>query len=148
MHDQSDMSESRFSHVLVAIDGSDEAQRALRFAGELAQRCEAKLTICHACPARPKDEERVFLPFEEAVEHIASRLLLEASEHARVAAWNVETRLLRGEPAASIGALAEELNVDVLVVGSRGRGAVARTLLGSVSDRLLHTCAKPVLVVH
>ncbi len=149
MHEAADMNGTRgLGHVLVAIDGSDEARRALSVAGELANRFEARLTIVHACPAQPKDEERVFLPFEEAVERIAARLLTEASERTRVPAWRVETRMLRGEAAAVIGALAEELAVDVLVVGSRGRGAVARALLGSVSDRLLHTCARPVLVVH
>jgi nucleotide-binding universal stress UspA family protein len=38
--------------------------------------------------------------------------------------------------------------VDLVVAGSRGQGAVARALLGSVSDRLVHLCPKPILVVH
>jgi len=39
-------------------------------------------------------------------------------------------------------------DVSLVVVGSRGQGAVARVLLGSVSDRLVHVCPKPILVVH
>ncbi len=134
--------------VMVAIDGSDAAERALRLAAELARVHEARLVIVHACPPRPEDEDQIFHPFEEAVERGASRLLTAAQERVRVPADRVETRVVRGVPGECLSALAEELEVDVVVVGSRGRGKVVRSLLGSVSDRLLHGCARPVLVVH
>ena len=54
---------------------------------------------------------------------------------------------LQGSPAETISALAEEEGFDLVVVGSRGRNAVARLFLGSVADRLVHICKKPVLIV-
>ncbi len=57
-----------------------------------------------------------------------------------------------GDPGVSANpanrAAAMSSNVDLVVVGSRGRGAAARVLLGSTSDRLVHICEKPVLIVH
>jgi nucleotide-binding universal stress UspA family protein len=43
--------------------------------------------------------------------------------------------------------LAESGNFDLVVVGSKGRGAVSRMLVGSITDRLVHICKRPVLVV-
>ena len=59
-----------------------------------------------------------------------------------------ETKLLKGQPADAIADAAVSSNVDLVVVGSRGRGAVTRVLLGSTSDRLINICEKPVLIVH
>jgi nucleotide-binding universal stress UspA family protein len=54
--------------------------------------------------------------------------------------------ILRGSPAETLADTAERLGFEVVVVGSRGRGTVARMLLGSVADRLVHICKKPVIV--
>jgi nucleotide-binding universal stress UspA family protein len=51
-----------------------------------------------------------------------------------------------GAPAETICAQAEERNADLVVVGSRGMGAVGRWLLGSVSDRVVHLSKRPVVV--
>jgi nucleotide-binding universal stress UspA family protein len=59
-----------------------------------------------------------------------------------------ETSVLSGSPAETLAEAAAAPDVDLVVLGSRGRGAVARVLLGSVSDRLIHISPKPVLVVH
>jgi nucleotide-binding universal stress UspA family protein len=55
--------------------------------------------------------------------------------------------ILYGSPAESIAGEAAAADVGMVVVGSRGHGAVARMFLGSVSDRIVHISPKPVLVV-
>jgi nucleotide-binding universal stress UspA family protein len=60
---------------------------------------------------------------------------------------SVETITSAGPPAATLADLAQKGNVDLVVVGHRGRGALARALMGSVADRLVQICTKPVLVV-
>jgi len=60
----------------------------------------------------------------------------------------ISTAVLFGSPAECIAEQAAAPGVGMVVVGSRGHGAVARVFLGSVSDRLVHICPKPVLVVH
>jgi nucleotide-binding universal stress UspA family protein len=67
----------------------------------------------------------------------------------REATWDFEpqTELLVGTAADMLAERATEDDVDLVVVGHRGRNAVARVLLGSVADRLMQICAKSVLVV-
>ena len=59
----------------------------------------------------------------------------------------MSTRSVLGPAAETISELADAEGYDLVVVGSTGKGAVKRMLLGSVADRLVHTCTKPVLVV-
>jgi nucleotide-binding universal stress UspA family protein len=60
---------------------------------------------------------------------------------------NVETSVERGSPGTVLCERAEALNADVVVVGSRGRGAIRRVLLGSVSNYVVHNAPCPVLVI-
>ena len=53
-----------------------------------------------------------------------------------------------GPAAATLSRVAKGGDVDLVVVGHRARGALARLLVGSVADRLVQICPKPVLVVH
>jgi nucleotide-binding universal stress UspA family protein len=59
---------------------------------------------------------------------------------------DVETRILRGDAATAICALAEEVSAQAIVLGSRGRGGFKRAVLGSVSDHVLRHAPCPVLV--
>ena len=59
----------------------------------------------------------------------------------------VETYVERGAPGAVLCERAQALGADVVVVGSRGRGAIRRVLLGSVSSHVVHNAPCPVLVV-
>jgi nucleotide-binding universal stress UspA family protein len=60
----------------------------------------------------------------------------------------IERRIETGEPGLAVVAAAEELGADVVVIGSRGRGAIKRALLGSVSTHVVHNAPCPVLVVN
>lgn len=134
--------------IIVAIDGSEEAKKALQLATQLARRFESKLTITHAIPKYDAEGElEPILEFGRLYEDRARAML----DHTRTAvdlpSDQVETLLLRGPPAESIAQAAEPPDVGMVVIGSRGLGAVARVLMGSVSDRLVHICSKPVLIV-
>jgi nucleotide-binding universal stress UspA family protein len=76
----------------------------------------------------------------------AQRLALEELVSSLPAAVRAQARLRSGDPAAEIAAECET-GVDLLVTGSRGYGAVRRTLLGGVSNALVRTAPCPVLVV-
>ncbi|MHB8873063.1 MAG: universal stress protein [Myxococcaceae bacterium] len=137
--------------ILVAIDGSREAGRALKVAIELSRALGARLTLAHAAP-RPAawaedDLGNDRACFESAYARYARDLLLEAKEGAGGQGVEAELLLVWGPPAEAVADAAKAQDADLVVAGSRGRGAVSRALLGSVSNRLMHICSRPVLVV-
>ena len=139
------------ARVLAAVDGSDPSLKAVRFAAEMARRFGAKLTLVHVVPRLllPPDVYGLTIATVER-EHraYAERVLAGATAAVEGPGLEVSTSVLFGSPAECIAEQASAPDVGLVVVGSRGHGAVARMFLGSVSDRLVHICPKPVLVVH
>lgn len=137
--------------VLAAVDGSDPSLKAVRMAAEVARRFGAKLTLVHVVPRLllPPDVYGLTIATVEK-EHraYAEGVLKGATAAVEGPPLEVSTAVLFGSPAECIAEQASAADVGLVVVGSRGHGAVARVFLGSVSDRLVHICSKPVLVVH
>ncbi len=137
--------------ILIAVDGSEAALKAGRMAADMALALGAKLTLVHVMPRLllPPDVYGLTLAEVEKEHRAYADALLDkaASELARP---NLEIgrTVLYGSPAEAIAEEAAASDVGMVVVGSRGHGAVARVFLGSVSDRLVHISSKPVLVVH
>lgn len=136
--------------ILVGVDGSPEALRAVEMAAGIAASTGASLALAHVVMplAFPPDAYGTLLPaIEEEEEKAAGPLLREAEARARRFVSAVTTSILRGPPAEKLAETATSMGADLVVVGSRGRGAVKRMLLGSTSDRLVHVSERPVLVV-
>lgn len=137
-----------FRKLLVAIDGSPHARKALTIAVDLAQRYQASLGLIHAFPhvsdmlGTPEYEHML-----DARTMIGQALL----DSARTQVGDlvpVETQLIEGPPAAAILRVAEDEGYDLIVMGSRGHGQLAGLLLGSVSHIVMQRAHCPVLVVH
>jgi len=137
--------------ILVGVDGSEPALKAARLAAEIALRFGARLALGYVVPRLllPPDAYGLSVAeVEQEHEHFARKVLGAARARLGEPSLEVEELVLHGPPAESLAEAAAQLDADLVVVGSRGRGAVARTLLGSVTDRLVHVCGKPVLVSH
>jgi nucleotide-binding universal stress UspA family protein len=137
--------------ILVGVDGSEPALKAARLAAEIALRFGARLTLAYVVPRLLLPPDAYGLTVAEVEgEHqaFAQKLLGAARAKLGEPSVEVDTAVLYGSPAESLAEAAAQLDADLVVVGSRGRGAVARTLLGSVTDRLVHVSAKAVLVSH
>lgn len=141
-----------FRNILVSVDGSEHADRALAHAIDLAAESRGRLTILTAVP-RPSPwaysgpSAGAACALAEDLEREFAEVLDRAV--ARVPADMPVTRILSHAPVRA--ALMKELERgrhDLLVMGSRGRGAVSSTVLGSVSHHALHHSPVPVLVVH
>jgi nucleotide-binding universal stress UspA family protein len=137
--------------ILLATDGSEEAELAARTAVELANGTGSELHMVHIklVPILPPYPE-VLNWREDLVraEREARELHDEQVKKVEDAGGTVAGAHLREEaPAEEIVALAEELRVDLIVVGSRGRGRIRRALAGSVSDWVVRHAPCPVLVV-
>ncbi|MGH2879740.1 MAG: universal stress protein [Solirubrobacteraceae bacterium] len=143
-----------FHRILVAIDGSEHAKRALGEAIDLADMAKAKLTVI-SVHQRPSTL-MVGGPIVPPVDFGELDLALQ-SEHAQLLDSALEqvpddvsvTKVLgEGPPAPAILAQAKKDDSDLIVMGSRGRGGMASMLLGSVSHQVLQHSGVPVLVVH
>jgi nucleotide-binding universal stress UspA family protein len=137
--------------ILVGVDGSDASYKAARLAAEFALRFGAKLTLAYVVPMLllpPDAYGLTAASVEQEHRAFAEKVLAEAMTKLGEEAVQVEPLVLQGSPAESLAQAATASDVGLVVVGSRGRGAVARVLLGSVTDRLVHISTKPVLVSH
>lgn len=133
--------------ILVATDGSENGRYALEEAVELAAAGGAKLTIVYVRHAPlPLLGEPVYQRSLSTDLRHANEAVAIATGVARTAGVEADAEVLEGDPAKRILELARMRDADLIVVGSRGLGAVAGALLGSVSRAVLHHADRPVLV--
>lgn len=133
--------------LLVAIDGSEASLHAGAIAVQLAAPTRASLVLVYAVPPVIVPPEVPFgiSPLNDEGGK-AGAAVLERTK-LKLGVPEAKTVVLQGPPAESIAELAETEAADMVVVGSKGHGAVTRMLVGSVTDRLVHICRRPVLVV-
>jgi nucleotide-binding universal stress UspA family protein len=134
------------SKILLATDGSEDATLASRAAIELSNRTASELHVVHVWHDVPIPHFHSFVRVrlrQEAQEVL--RKQLECIE--RAGGTVAEAHLREGRTVDEILDLSEELEVGLLIVGSRGLGGVGRILLGSVSEGIVHHARRPILVM-
>jgi nucleotide-binding universal stress UspA family protein len=132
--------------IVVGYDGSDAAKRALHRAVEFGG-TGATLTVVSAVHILPAAGRRALSPLDPVEREERKEELEEA--RSILAERGIEARLVEGhgDPAEVIAQEAKETGADLIVVGTRGHGPIERTLLGSVSTKVLHHAPCDVLVV-
>jgi nucleotide-binding universal stress UspA family protein len=123
-------------HFVVGFDGSDFSRRALERAADLAG-ASGHVQVVAAIPDNSAPDGMVG----------QQRTLREAAGLLSARGVSHTTTEAMGRPAAAIAAAARDSGADIIVVGSRGRGAAAGLLLGSVSSELVRESPCDVLVV-
>jgi nucleotide-binding universal stress UspA family protein len=142
-----------FSKILVGVDGSPFAEKALKYAVSLAKACHAKLIIVHVVLRRfyavAPSESGVLATtvYVKDVEGEGKQIMSTAESRAKAEGIQYECRLLQGVPAEEIVKLEQAEKVDLIVLGSRGLTEVRAFLLGSVSDKVSHHSKGPTLIV-
>lgn len=144
-----------FNKILVALDGSAHAQRALHSAIELAHRCESELVLLHAVQAhafRSDYDARVIRSAREVFDRVgreqADAILGEAEKEAEAAGLApVERVLVEGDPVKVILDAVSSLPVDLVVVGTRGLSGLREITLGSVAREISLAAPCRVLIV-
>jgi nucleotide-binding universal stress UspA family protein len=136
-----------FKSILVAWDGSEHAKRALAEAVDLARTQGARLTLLtvsapiHAWPGYVP-------PISEADLDSGAKQILAEGEELVPDGIAVSGRTAIGSPGIELVKRAAAANHDLIVMGSRGRGAVRSAVLGSVSHFVLNHTTTPVLIIH
>lgn len=138
------------TRILLATDGSEDAALARRAAVDISQRTGSELYLLHVWRATPSHAHPgiALATDSEYYEQRAQELLMgQLDELAQAGAEVSGAHLRRGRPAEELTSLAEELESGLLVLGSRGLGAVKRLVLGSVSEEVVSLCRRPTLVM-
>lgn len=130
---------TRIKKLLVAIDGSEQADKALEYAIQLCQHFEAKMTLLHV------EEAELFRLEPKVTREVGERILSDAATKIKDVIYAV--RLEFGNPAQTILKVAKQEDYDLIVLGSRGISSVRRFLLGSVSADVSMHAQRSVLIV-
>ena len=139
-----------YQTILCATDGLEHSDRALQHANRLAAETAAELHLVHIVEppfmsgpltgeyAGPTPRERA-ARLATQIEQMTSGQTVHVTPHV--------LRAVHGSRARQIASIAARIDADVIVVGSRGRTALGGALTGSVSQRLAHHTARPIVVV-
>lgn len=135
------------TRILLATDGSAEAQLAATTAADLAKSTNSELHVVHVGEFRP-----TFLAQTEVepaeLQREARRLLDEQVSRVEDAGGTVKEAYLKlGRADEEIVDLAQSIGIGLIVMGSRGRGRIRRALMGSVSDSVVRHAHCPVTIV-
>jgi len=137
-------------HVLVPIDFSATADRALAYAIALAQQLQARLTLLHVLDMTPVTMDEmtvgVVATYLEEQEIEAQHLLQASLERVQRAGLQGDSLLIQGTPTQTIVDTAGEQRVDLIIMGTHGRTGLAHVFLGSVAEHVVRQAPCPVLV--
>jgi nucleotide-binding universal stress UspA family protein len=136
-----------YRNVLVAYDGTDGARAALRQAVDIVSAGGGALSLAWSVPERSALDPIELRPADPKVAAEA-RHALEDAIASLDPDLGADPWVVAGPADTAILAVARDIRADLIVTGSRGRGRVARSLLGSVSSELVHKAHCDVLVVH
>jgi len=146
-------------NLVVAVDGSDESERALAYAVDVVDRLDGRLTLVHVVDpdltvdtaSEPisdlPDAANLLVSTVEEAEERGAAVLEEAADVAADRGVDAETELLYGDPVTEIADLAKGADVDGVVVGHRGLSGKAERMMGSVAKGLVERAPVAVTVV-
>lgn len=129
--------------ILCPVDFSDPGRYAFDYACAVARRHGASLELLHVAEASAYAEDAMpsgQISYEESLQQQLRQWALEADCPA-------ETRLIAGIPHIEIIHRAEELQADMIVIGTHGLTGLKHMLIGSVAERVVRTASCPVLTV-
>jgi nucleotide-binding universal stress UspA family protein len=135
--------------ILVPTDFSDHSEKAIQYGAELASKFGAELHLLHLVETVPVmyGEGAIYSPetkahFKDVAARQLNDLKLDVTD-----AVNVLRTVRNGHPFVETVRYAKDNDVDLIVIGTHGRGAIAHMLLGSVAERVVRKAPCPVLVV-
>jgi nucleotide-binding universal stress UspA family protein len=145
--------------IVCGVDDSPDARAVLGVAARLAEQLERKLVLIHVIPfahasdpaigggmgAGPVAPHTMLSVSSREREARAERLLAQLTEEMGIS--DVQRRVVTGFPAERLADVADEEDAELIVVGSRGRGAFKAAFLGSVSNSLIGVARCPVVIV-
>jgi nucleotide-binding universal stress UspA family protein len=136
------------SHILVPHDFSETSAAAVRYAMALARNTQARITFLHVGNSAQAAFDAEFpIGLEDAREDAIRERLLKIVTPQEQVEFKPQFIVRPGNPAAEIVRYGEENGVDLIVMGTHGRGFVGHVVMGSVAEKVVRTATCPVLTV-
>lgn len=147
-----------FKHVLVPLDGSEIAEKALGYARHITDPDGGRITLLTALDV-PEYPPAMYYPAGVATYEInqqtmneqiipqAQEYLLRMAQSLKDAGYNVQVEAIIGEPAMTIVEHAEKHSVEAIVMSTHGRTGFSRWLFGSVALKVLGSACCPVFII-
>ena len=136
--------------ILVPVDMSEYSRAALEVACELARACQADLHLMHAYGLSSSDYPYMAYMSTDVERHVVENSRRELEEWSkRCVPGDLPPKLHTSpkEPRVAVLEAAEELEADLIVMGTHGRSGLKRVLLGSVAEYVVRSATRPVLTV-
>ncbi len=144
------MSSELYQRILIATDGSEPNKKAVTYGIELARLSGAKVNVAYvvdtaAFASVPMDAgwEMMY----ELLQKEGNEAIQQIVDDAKASGIDIEGSLLEGHPSHEIIEFAHNNEIDVIVLGTLGKGGLDRFLLGSVAEKVTRNSKVPVLVV-
>ncbi|GGL59998.1 universal stress protein [Halocalculus aciditolerans] len=137
-----------YDSVLVPTDGSAVADQAVEHAMHIAKQNDAELHVVHVVDPDAIPVSANAGRVEDELTDAGERILEDVRDRAVGKGLYVETELLLGTPHVEILDYVDDHEIDLVVMGTHGRGGVSRLLLGSTTERVVRSARVPVLTVH
>ena len=134
-----------FKNILIPVDGSRYAERAILIVADLSEKYGSKVTVIHVAVKKvyPLAETAVVIDTEKE----GREILRKSEEQAKALHMSANYMLVVGNPADEILKKAIEIKADLIVMGSRGLSDIRAFFLGSVSKKISQNAECPVLIV-
>ncbi len=141
-----------FKQIIIPIDGSDCAAKAVDVAAVLAKEQDATCTVCMVIDIAQAAALGFATPdlvsgWLKTVHDQAEAIVLEAATRLRAEGVQAQTEVAEGQPIDAILQIAKKHRGDLIVMGSHGRTGLRRLFLGSIAEAVLRSADIPVLVV-
>jgi nucleotide-binding universal stress UspA family protein len=136
--------------ILVAVDGSAYAEKAVRYACAMGPPLGAEIILLHVVPmvvsATPYHDTVTDQPFV-SLQNLGEDILERAKKLAASCGCEVTDLLSHGDPASQIIQIASERGISMIIIGSRGLSGLKRLFTGSISDKVSKSASCPVMIV-
>jgi nucleotide-binding universal stress UspA family protein len=140
-----------FEKILVPLDGSPLAQVVLPYVMLMAKGFDSRVILFHVAETALDHEAPEHKAYAhetmERIRPLAENYLAGVADQLREEDIEVETKVVKGKAVAQIVEEAEQEKVGLVAMSTHGRSGLARLVMGSQIDRILHACEQPVLLV-
>ncbi|QAU14186.1 universal stress protein [Halorubrum sp. BOL3-1] len=150
VHSESDRTvraDQEYTDVLLPTRGGDGSELAVDHAISVARRFDATLHAMYVVDIRSEAAKNDMYGLEELVDKLQTQVTDAVIDRAEEAGVDARAIIQQGTPHSAIQRYTDDNDIDVLVMGTHGRGRVERFLLGSITERMIRTSDIPVVTV-